>query len=198
MVYDGKGKTMTLYRDGVYVVQSTGVNLNVEPRNFYVGWREGWGTSAILSYIDDLQLFDKALTAAEVRTLTRALETGSVGPVLRPETPVTVDAGATFSVIGEGHVVQSLNVAGALAFKDAGQLEVTGTTAVTGELLGAGTLTLDAGGDFRRANASGFEGNLVVAGGKAILNRTFKPLPIKVADGAEVVWIESGTQVIIR
>ena len=162
MVYDGTGKTMTLYRDGAYVVQSTGVNLNVEPRNFYVGWREGWGTSAILSYLDDLQLFDKALTAAEVRTLTRALETGSVGPVLRPETPVTVDAGATFSVIGEGHVVQSLNVAGALAFKDAGQLEVTGATAVTGELLGAGTLVLDAGGNFRKANASGFTGNLVL------------------------------------
>jgi hypothetical protein len=101
-------------------------------------------------------------------------------------------------VIGEGHVVQSLNVAGALAFRDAGQLEVTGTTAMTGELLGAGTLVLDADGDFRRADASGFTGNLVVKGGKAILNRTFKTLPIKVEDGAEVVWIESGTQVIIR
>ena len=170
----------------------------VEPRNFYVGWREGWGTSAILSYIDDLQLFDKALTAAEVRTLTRALETGSVGPVLRPETPVTVDAGATFSVIGEGHVVQSLDVAGTLAFKDAGRLEVTGTTAMTGNLAGTGTLILDAGGDFRRADASGFEGNLVVNGGKAILNRTFKPVAREVAAGAEIVWIESGTQIIFR
>ena len=198
MVYNGTAKTITLYRDGAYVAQATGVYLNIEGKNFYVNWREGWGTSGSVSNIDDLQLFDKALTAAEVRTLTRALETGSVGPVLRPETPVTVDAGATFSVIGEGHVVQSLNVAGALAFRDAGQLEVTGTTEMTGELLGAGTLTLDAGGDFRRADASGFEGKLVVAGGKAILNRTFKTLPLEVAEGAEVVWIESGTQVIFR
>ena len=198
MVYDGKGKTMKLYRDGVYVVQSTGVNLNIEPRNFYVGWREGWNTDAMISYIDDLQLFDKALTAAEVRTLTRALETGSVGPVLRPETPVTVDDGATLEVSGECHVVQTLACAGTLAFKDAGRLEVTGTTAMTGNLAGTGTLTLDAGGDFRRADASSFEGRLVVAGGKAILNRTFKTLPLEVADGAEVVWIESGTQIIFR
>jgi len=196
VVYDGVGKTMTLYRDGAYVVQSTGVVLDIAPQDFCVGWRKTRG--AIGSHIDDLQLFDKALTAAEVRTLTRALETGSVGPVLRPETPVTVDAGATFEVTGEGHMVQSLAVSGALAFRDAGQLEVTGTTAMTGELLGAGTLVLDADGDFRRADASGFTGNLVVKGGKAILNRTFKTLPIKVEDGAEVVWIESGTQVIIR
>ena len=99
---------------------------------------------------------------------------------------------------GECHVVQTLTCAGALAFKDAGQLEVAGATAVTGELLGAGTLVLNAGGNFRKADASGFTGNLVVKGGKAILNRTFKPLPIKVADGAEVVWIESGTQIIFR
>ena len=113
-------------------------------------------------------------------------------------TLVCLAAGATFSVIGEGHVVQSLNVAGTLAFKDAGRLEVTGTTALTGNLAGTGTLTLDAGGDFRRADASGFEGKLVVAGGKAILNRTFKTLPLEVAEGAEVVWIEAGTQIIFR
>lgn len=198
MVYDGTGKTMKLYRDGAYVVQSTGVSLNVAAQNFYVGWREGWGTSGMLSYIDDLQLFDKALTAAEVRTLTRALETGSVGPVLRPETPVTVDEGATLEVSGECHVVQSLACAGALAFKDAGQLEVTGATAVSGELLGAGTLVLDAGGNFRKADASGFTGNLVVKGGKAVLNRTFKPVAREVAAGAEIVWIEAGTMMIFR
>ena len=102
MVYDGMAKTMTLYRDGAYVVQSTGVNLNIEGKNFYVNWREGWGTSGNISHIDDLQLFDVALTAAEVRTLTRALETGSVGPVLRAETPVTVAAGAEIVWIEAG------------------------------------------------------------------------------------------------
>ena len=137
-------------------------------------------------------------SAAEVRTLARALESGSVAPVLRPETPVTVDEGATLEVAGECHVVQTLACAGTLAFKDAGQLEVTGTTAVTGELLGAGTLILDAGGNFRKADASGFDGTLVVKGGKAILNRTFKPLAREVSAGAEVVWIEAGTMLIFR
>jgi autotransporter-associated beta strand protein len=196
VVYDGVGKTMTLYRDGAYVVQSTGVALDIAAQDFCVGWRKTRG--AIGSHIDDLQLFDKALTAAEVRTLTRALETGSVGPVLRPETPVTVDEGATLEVSGECHVVQTLACAGTLAFKDAGQLEVTGATAVTGELLGAGTLVLDAGGNFRKADASGFTGNLVVKGGKAVLNRTFKPVAREVAAGAEIVWIEAGTQIIFR
>ena len=198
MVYDGVAKTMTLYRDGAYVVRSTGVSLNVAAKNFYVGWREGWGTSGMSSYIDDLQLFDVPLAAAEVRTLTRALETGSAGPVLRPETPVTVDEGATLEVAGECHVVQSLASAGTLAFKDAGRLEVTGATAVTGELRGAGTLVLDAGGNFREADASGFDGKLVVKGGRAILNRTFKPVLREVAVGAEIVWVEAGTQVIFR
>ena len=133
-----------------------------------------------------------------MRTLTRALETGAVGPVLRPETPVTVDEGATLEVSGECHVVQTLACAGTLAFKDAGQLEVTGATAVTGEVLGAGTLVLNAGGNFRKADASGFTGNLVVKGGKAVLNRTFKPVAREVAAGAEIVWIEAGTQIIFR
>ncbi len=198
MVYDGTAKTMTLYRDGAYVAQSANVNLNIEGKNFYVNWREGWGTSGSTSNIDDLQLFDKALTAAEVRTLTRALETGSVGPVLRTETPVTVDAGATFSVIGEGHVVQSLTGAGTLAFTDAGQLESTGAVLFGGALTGAGTLILDAGGNFRDADASAFTGNLVVKGGKAVLNRTFKPVAREVAAGAEIVWIEAGTMVIFK
>ncbi|MBQ6341165.1 MAG: hypothetical protein IJI36_18670 [Kiritimatiellae bacterium] len=198
MTYDGIAKTLKLYRDGVYVTQSTGVNLNIEAKNFYVGWREGWGSSGMLSYIDDLQLFDVALTAAEVRTLTRALETGSVAPVLRPETPVAVDEGATLEVAGECHIVQSLTSAGTLAFRDAGRLEVTGATAVTGDLRGAGTLVLGAGGDFRRATATDFQGRLAVKGGKTILNRTFKPLPIEVAEGAEVVWVEAGTQIIFR
>lgn len=198
MVYDGTAKTMTLYRDGTYVAQSANVNLNIEGKNFYVNWREGWGTSGSVSFIDDLQLFDKALTAAEVRTLTRALETGSVGSVLRPETPVTVDAGATFEVVGEGHVVQSLAGAGTLAFKDAGQLESTSAMLFGGALTGAGTLVLDAGGNFRNADASAFTGNLVVKGGKAVLNRTFKPVAREVAPGAEIVWIEAGTMLLFR
>ena len=122
----------------------------------------------------------------------------SVAPVLRPETPVAVDEGATLEVAGECHIVQSLTSAGTLAFRDAGRLEVTGATAVTGDLRGAGTLVLDAGGNFRKADASGFDGNLVVKGGKAILNRTFKPLAREVAAGAEIVWIEAGTVLIFR
>ena len=198
MVYDGIAKTMKLYRDGVYVTQATGVNLNIEGKNFYVNWRNAWGTTTVTSNIDDLQLFDVALSAAEVRTLARALESGSVAPVLRPETPVTVDEGATLEVAGECHVVQSLTSAGTLAFRDAGRLEVTSATAVTGDLRGAGTLVLDAGGNFRKADASGFTGNLVVKGGKAVLNRTFKPVAREVAAGAEIVWIEAGTMMIFR
>ena len=67
-----------------------------------------------------------------------------------------------------------------------------------GALTGAGTLILDAGGNFRDADASAFTGNLVVKGGKAVLNRTFKPVAREVADGAEIVWIEAGTMLIFR
>ena len=54
------------------------------------------------------------------------------------------------------------------------------------------------GGNFRKADASGFTGNLVVKGGKAVLNRTFKPVAREVAAGAEIVWIEAGTMLIFR
>jgi hypothetical protein len=101
-------------------------------------------------------------------------------------------------VIGEGHVVQSLTGAGTLAFKDAGQLESAGAVLFGGALTGAGTLILDAGGNFRDADASAFTGNLVVKGGKAVLNRTFKPVAREVAAGAEIVWIEAGTMLIFR
>ena len=72
----------------------------------------------------------------------------------------------------------------------------TSTSIPKGLHVFAGTLVLDAGGNFRKADASGFDGKLVVKGGKAILNRTFKPVAREVADGAEIVWIEAGTVLI--
>lgn len=143
-VYDKDAKTVTLYRDGVYVNQKTDVTLNVAAQDFFVNHYSYGATpteKANTSYLDDIRIFDVALRADQVQTLVRSMKTGSVGPILPAATPVTVASGATLSVSGGSQTLSALTGAGTVEI-DGGTTLAIGGDGFAGTVTGGGTLAL--------------------------------------------------------
>ena len=134
---------LKIFRDGV--LESTGTtawdNLPASG-NFYVNWRTGQG-SASASAIDDLRIYDRELTDYEARTLARSLKTGTVGPVLPSDSPVTVDAGATLRVEGMHVVSNSISGAGDVAIASGSRFGASDWSGFTGRVTGAGELVVE-------------------------------------------------------
>lgn len=143
-VYDKDAKTVTLYRDGVYVNQKTDVTLNVAAQDFFVNHYSYGATpteKANTSYLDDIRIFDVALRADQVQTLVRSMKTGSVGPILPETTPVSVASGATLGVSGGKQKLGTLTGAGTVEIDGATTLAIGGAD-FAGTVSGAGTLAL--------------------------------------------------------
>ena len=62
------GNTASLYFDGIFVDSVTGTTPLNPGGQLYVGW-SGTSATQINGYIDDFAIFDKALTAQEVKTI---------------------------------------------------------------------------------------------------------------------------------
>lgn len=135
--YDPQTQKLTGYRDGALVVEAGNIELDLGSDSFYVGYNAN-GEKNPDALVDDLQIFDRALTAEQVKILARALETGSAGPVLPAASPVTVAAGATLAVKGEGHVIRSLAGAGTVSLANGAALTLAGGSDFAGKLLGNG------------------------------------------------------------
>lgn len=93
--------------------------------------------------IDDVRIYDTAFSAEEVKTLTRSLETGTVGPVLPASSAVTVAAGAYLKAEGEQHRVKS--IAGSGGVKIIGSLLADDWSGFTGTVDGFGSLVVKNG-----------------------------------------------------
>lgn len=148
--YDPQTQKLIGYRDGALVGESGKIALDLGSDNFYVGYNAN-GERMPDALVDDLQIFDRALTAEQVKILARSLETGSAGPVLPATSPVTVAADATLAVKGEGHVIQSLAGAGTVALANGAALTLAGGDAFAGSLLGNGLVDLAADASLKNA-----------------------------------------------
>ncbi len=95
--------------------------------------------------VDDLRIYDCALTDGQVKTLVQALETGEVGPTLPRGTDVTVDAGARLNAMGAGHVFGALAGAGTVEIASLARVAVTNAGAFTGTLTGGGVFRAEGG-----------------------------------------------------
>ena len=136
---------MKIYRDGVLEKTHTSAWVNVPTNgNFYINWRPGQ-SYACASYIDDVRIYDRELTDYEVKMLARSLKTGTVGPVLPPDSAVTVDAGATFRAEGMNMVSNSIAGAGDVEIAGGAQFGAADWTSFTGRVTGAGGLVVAKG-----------------------------------------------------
>lgn len=158
IVYDGA--KLRHYRDGRLIKTSSNALIDLRPQDLYLGHLKPANRYSGGS-VDDLGIYDVALTADEVRRLTEDLATGaSSAGALPPSTDITVDADATLQVSGTDHAVRSLTGSGRLSLAPGSSLAVESPVAFAGSLSGSGTLVAPAFA--LTGDASEFHGTLVV------------------------------------
>ena len=110
----------------------------------------GGRSNKFLGLVDDVQVFDRALSAGEVDLITRRLAAGAgkaaqTTPKVLPETvKVTVAADAKLTVSAD-ETVDALAGAGTVEISPLASLTVTDMRGFTGSLAGYGTITVGKG-----------------------------------------------------
>ena len=141
-VYDAGTGKMSIYQDGV-LMRTDACAPNIDANgSVYVAYSSA--KNRFDNYIDDIQVFDVALTAAQVRNLVQTLDTGVSQSVLPSGTELTVADGAVFSIPWPTTVsVAGLAGAGTLKLTGGSSLDVDRVSSgFTGSIVGAGSLGL--------------------------------------------------------
>lgn len=142
--YDAENQTLSSYRDGS-LIATDNTSLTLGDQDFRIGGGVSGDKSSSIGDLDDLQLFDTVLTGAQVKVLTRSLETGRADPVLSPESPIEVSAGATLVVKGQTHVFKSLSGTGTVSVGEDSAFRLTSDDGFMGTIDGLGLVRLDPG-----------------------------------------------------
>ncbi len=157
-VYEASTKCLVAYRDGhlagTLIVPTA---YAAEQGLFALGY-DPTKTIRAKCYLDDVRVFDRALTAAQVRALAQSLETGAVGPALPAEGAVTVAEAATLRAVGVGTVVPSLSGTGRVEVEGGASLTLKDAAEFKGTVGGCGSLYL--AGTFGGTFAADFAGRL--------------------------------------
>lgn len=140
-VVDPANGWLRLYRDGVQVLSASDASFSIGSGGLYLNGMPGNASTTQVRF-DDVRIYDRALTPGQVQILSRTLDTGTLGPVLPAESPVTVASGATLRVEGEGHAVKSLAGAGTVEIDGVSTLQVSTWNGFTGTVTGRGALLL--------------------------------------------------------
>ncbi len=181
--YDGS--TLRAYRDGVLAASAPWTQLDLQPQDLFFGYRPNRNSYCVCD-IDDVRVWDSALTDAQVHTLAQSLETDEAGSPLPAASAVTVDAGAVLKVSGYGHEAGTLGGGGTVRIDSYSALRVNGPSPFAGALEGCGSLVMAAGGDLSATAAGGFTGEVRAEGGSTVLNGSFSGGRATVASGARL------------
>ena len=158
VTYDGT--TLRFYRDGRPIgVQKNNANIDIAPQDLILGCLK---PSNIYSsgLIDDLGIYDRALSASEVHDLAEELALGGCDQsVLPPCSAMTLSAGSELVINGGAHAIGSLTGAGNVRLEGETRLDVKGELAIAGDLSGNGITTADK--IAISGNATNFHGTLV-------------------------------------
>lgn len=136
-----KAGVVTVYRDGKQTDRITGATSALVASDLWLNCVKAH-TSANTCYLDDVRIYDVALTKDEVAVLSRSLKTGLSGAVVSAETSLKVDAGATVNAQGGRIGVKGLNGAGVVSLTGGTTLAVDDMSAFSGSVSGAGCLKL--------------------------------------------------------
>lgn len=145
LVYDAQKKVLLVYRDAILQRCVTGFAFELKPSQLQ------WGCVGDKSFtnlrLDDLRLYDTALTGAQVAELARTVRSGAASAettVLPPEAQVEVAAGATFSARGVVDcMLGTLAGTGRVDIGGGSTLRAADYAAFAGTVSGAGCLDLD-------------------------------------------------------
>ena len=161
VTYDVGAKHLRYYVDGRKVGTLNNADLKLNLTDIALGAKSisnGAVTAGYGTRIDDLRIYDRALTDGEVHTMAqtyRRLDAGLDVPteVLPSTSDVTVDAGATLRVRETVHAVKSLAGAGTAQIDGSATLVPGDMAGFTGAVSGHGVLRL-AGGVSAKASSS--------------------------------------------
>lgn len=135
------------YVDGEYVKASTGCSFALPAKDFAIG-SSFIGNKVFCGLVDDVQIYNCALTDGQVRMITEQLEaskgsdtTSTVFPagVLRSVPDVTVSSGATLGVSSVENI-GNLSGAGTVDIAPLARLNVTSSKGFTGSVTGSGVI----------------------------------------------------------
>ena len=133
------GSVFTLYFDGEQVDRAVNVGFDLAAQGFAVGAMSD-GTSHFRGLIDEVQIYDRPLSAGEMRLVAEQLANSGELPAALPKKPsVTVAAGATLN-ISANESVASLSGAGSVNVAPLATLAVGSSEDFTGTFAGEGTL----------------------------------------------------------
>lgn len=180
--YDGS--TIRMYQDGHLAHEPlTGVTLDIAADRLYIGCLPEANNAVFNGTIDDVRIYDHALSADQVRALTRALATEADPSVLSSNALVSVAAGATLGIEGTCPSFGSLACAGTLALGRAGSYRISSADEITGALSGEGRLDVS-GRDVAFSNAASFVGTLVATNARIHVANGLGPAFVTLQAGA--------------
>lgn len=149
LVYDAPRKTLRLYRDGKLLVMRD-KTFSINPTKLQWGYVDGRCFENLR--LDDLRIYNEALTSEEVACVARSVRYGGTDapyadrPILSADSPVTVAAGATLEARGaEVHGVKSLAGAGTVKVVGSAAFHAADYTGFTGSVVGTGRLLVEPG-----------------------------------------------------
>ena len=132
MITHNGANAVKVYCDGV-LVGSSGYAIDIVKDDLIVGYSKQ-------CQIDDIQVFNVALTEAEVGVLTRSLGQSLAPSVLPATASVQVDDGATLTASTGYFEAVALTGAGTVDLANGAQARVADASAFTGTLSGTGAL----------------------------------------------------------
>ena len=144
--YSPNNHTTKLYADGEYVSQEEDSPSDISAQDFSIGSNYA-GTQNFYGLIDDVRIYDKTLSAAQIRLIAEQMEAakGTGGAALAaitalPRVPsVDVAAGATLKV-SSVETIASLSGAGTVDVAALGSLAVAKLVGFSGAVTGEGVL----------------------------------------------------------
>lgn len=194
--YDPATSKFSCYHDGVVYTTDNATKkqpFDIQATNLIVGccsrsnsWANN-GEKFFTGYIDDIRIYDCALTADQVVRLTRALKTGTIPATLPTGSTVTVDAGATLKVSqGADHAFASIAGAGTLDVLSLSRVTVTGGGTVAVAVTGTGVLRASGADLALTGDLSAFAGDLEATNAALTVSSAAPNAMIRVQAGGRV------------
>lgn len=146
-VFDSTAKTMTCYRDGVMTLAPRTVSPTIAANGTINIAYNPAKNSHFEGTLDDVQVFNSALTPGQVRHLVQSTCARGASAVLPVESPVSVASDATLRIAMPGvTTAASLSGAGIVSLLTNSLFQVSSVTNFTGSILDPGELALSEGG----------------------------------------------------
>ena len=184
VTYNSAMKTVSFYMNGVLLQTRCTSVLSLDAANLLIGGRCDMPAKLWKGWIDDVRIYNRALTANEVRVIEESFFDGAQGPVLPAASETTLADGATLCVRGAHVLSAPLKGAGTVSLEPGSTLKVENGAAFSGRYVGPGCVLFSnttAAGDLSEVT-----GIVAATNATVVLPATTPAFALDLRDGAVV------------